>query len=495
MPREEGAVVNKGHRTGGAASTELKRDALGAPSLVFIVIAAIAPLAACAANIPLIIGHGNGIAAPTDFVLVGMVLLLFSAGFTAMSEHVANAGAFYAYISEGLGRRAGTAAGYLALVSYNVLTVCTSAMGGYIISRNLGFELGVDLPWWAVSLVLWLVVWSMGFVGIDVGARFMGACLVLELVIIVAAVGSIIADEGLAALPAASFAPASFASGSPGLGLVFAFACYLGFEATADYAEETRRPHRTVPLATYAGLVLVGLIFTVTAWAMVAALGAEGAVAAAQGEDAGTILYRIVEARVGGVFGHVYNWFYMLSALACWVSAHNAAARYLFAFGRAGLLPHRLARTHAQRKSPYVAGGVQACFGATVLAVCALAGLSPYAQIGATASALACVGIMLLELVLSVAAFRYLRAHAGEPGFAYGRFRRAVAPVASAVLLAVVSVLVMTNLAALTEQDSAVVNAVLACCMPAVFVAGYVVAVVRDRCGALPDPRRIAVGE
>lgn len=476
-------------------STELKRDALGAPSLVFIVIAAIAPLAACAANIPLIIGHGNGLAAPADFLVMGVVLLLFSAGFTAMSEHVANAGAFYAYISEGLGKCAGTAAGYLALVSYNVLTVCTSAMGGYIISRNLGFELGAELPWWAVSLVLWAVVWLMGFVGIDVGARFMGACLVLELVIIVAAVGSILVDEGIAALPAASFDPASFASGSPGLGLVFAFACYLGFEATADYAEEARRPHRTVPLATYAGLVLVGLIFTVTAWAMIAALGADGAVAASQGEDAGTILYRIVESRVGSAFGHIYNWFYMLSSLACWVSAHNAASRYLFAFGRAGLLPRPLARTHARRKSPYVAGGVQACLGAGVLAVCALAGLSPYAQVGATASALACVGIMLLELLLSVAAFRYLRAHAGEPGFGYGRFRRSVAPALSAVLLAAVSVLVMANLPELTEQDSAVVNAVIACCMPVVFIAGLAVAAALGRRGALPDPRRIEIGE
>ena len=490
------AAARAGSRAAVAgASTELKRNALGAPSLVFMVIAAIAPLAAVAANIPLIIGHGNGIAAPADFLVMGAVLLLFSVGYTAMSEHMVNAGSFYAYISEGLGRRAGAAAGYLALVAYNVLTVCTSAMGGYIISRNLGFELGIDLPWWAVSLALWAVVWAMGFIGIDTGARFLGVCLVLELLIIGAAVGSIIAQEGLAALPAASFSPQAFASGSPGLGLVFAFACYLGFEATADYAEETRNPHRTVPLATYAGLVLVGLIFIVAAWALVAALGPAHAVAAAQGEDAGTILYRIVRDRAGAGFGHLYNWFYMLSSLACWISAHNAATRYLFAFGRAGLLPRALARTHRTRKSPYVAGAVQALLGAAVLAVCAGAGFSPYAQIGATASALACVGVMLLELLLSVAAFKYLRQNHGKPGFAYGVFRRAVAPAASAVLLAAVAVLVMANLPALTEQESPVVNAVLACCMPAVLVVGFAVACTRDRRHALPDPVLIKVGD
>ena len=489
--------MGNGKATGGraGASTELKRNALGAPALVFIVIAAIAPLAACAANIPLIIGHGNGVAAPADFVVVGAVLALFAAGYTAMSEHVANAGAFYAYVSEGLGRRAGAAAGYLALVAYNVLTVCTSAMGGYIVSRNLGFELGLELPWWAVAAVLWVVVWLLGYAGIEVGARFLGACLVLELVIVGAAVGAVLLQEGPAAFPAASFAPSSFASGAPGLGLVFAFACYLGFEATAEYAEEARNAHRTVPVATYAALALTALLFVAASWAMIAVLGPAAAVAATQGEDAGTLLYRIVQERLGAGFGHVYNWFYLLSSLACWVSAHNAASRYLFAFGRAGLLPRALARTHRTRKSPYVAGLAQALFGGAVLAVAGAAGFSPYAQIGAIASALACVGVMLLELLCSVAALRYLGAHAGERGFAYGRFRRLVAPALAAVGLAAVSVLVLANLGALTEQESAALNGVLACVMPAVLVAGYAAARWLDKRGALPDPVHIKVGE
>lgn len=473
-------------------SESLKRDALGAPSLVYIVIAAIAPLAACAANIPLIMGHGNGVAAPADFLLVGLVLLLFSAGYTAMSEHMAHAGAFYAYVTLGLGRRVGAAAGYLALASYNVLTVCTSAMGGYIISRNLGFELGVEVPWWAVALVGWAVVWLVGYLGIDVGARFMGACLLLELAILLAVAGSVALADGPAAFPPASFAPASLLSGSPGLGLVFAFACYLGFEATADYAEEARDARRTVPLATCAALVLAGLLFMGVSWAMIAALGPERAVAASRGEDAGTLLYRIVEARTGPLFGHVYNWFYMLSSLACWVSAHNAATRYVYAFGRAGLLPRPLARTHPRRKSPYAAGCAQALLGAAAIAVAALLGLSPYAQVGATASALACVGIMLLELLTSIAAARYLQAHAHAPGFAYGAFRRLVAPVASALLLAGISVLVMGNLPALTEQESGAVNAALALCMPAVFAVGLAAASRLQAAGRLPDPLSIA---
>lgn len=469
-------------------STNLKQNALGAPSLVYIVIATIAPLAACAANIPLIIGHGNGIAAPADFLLIGCVLLLFAAGYTAMSEHMVHAGAFYAYVTMGLGDRFGTAAGYLALASYNILTICTSAMGGYIISRNLGFELGVDIPWWAASLVVWVLVWFVGYLGIDVGAHFMGVCLVLELTIILAVIGSVLLTDGTAAFPSESFSVETFMSGSPGLGLVFAFACYLGFEATADYGEEARCPHRTVPLATCAALVVVGILFMGCAWAMIAALGSQHVITAAQGEDAGTILYRIVETRTGAIFGHIYNWFYLLSSIACWVSAHNAATRYIYAFGRAGLLPCSLARTHRTRKSPYVAGCVQALFGVCALSVMACLGFSPYAQIGATASALACIGIMLLELLTSLAAVRYLQRHAHESGFNYSVLRRLVAPMASAVLLSCVVVLVMGNLSALTEQESPLVNAILAICMPTIFVIGLWNAQRLQMAGKLPSP-------
>lgn len=482
MPRED------------VSSGALKRDALGAPSLVFVALAAVAPLAACAANIPLAIGYGNGLAAPVDFVVVGAVLLLFSAGFTAMSEHMVNAGSFFAYVSCGLGRRAGMAAGYMALAAYSVLTICTSAMGGYILSNNLAMELGLQIPWWAISLAMQLAVWGLGALGVDVGARFLSVTLVLELVVVACLAVAVALEEGLEpffAVASSAASPEAFLSGSPGLGLVFAFACYLGFETPADYGEEARDAHRTVPLATYASAVTVGVVFVVAALCLIVAVGADGVVAASRQEGAGTLLHGAVRAYLGEGLGHFYNWLYMASSVACWLSAHNAATRYIFAFARAGMLPRALARTHARRRSPVAAGAVQAGFAVLVVAACSLAGLSPYAQVGAVASTVACVGVMLLELMASVAAFRYLRLNAGKPGFAYGRFRSTVAPIAATLALAAVSVLVMGNLPALTEVKGVVPNALLTLLMPAAGAAGYVVAVLRDRQGKLPDPAGI----
>lgn len=93
-----------------SGDNQLKRGAIGGIALVFLVIAAAAPLGASATNTPLIFMLGNGSAAAFDFLIIAVLLLLFSVGFTAMSTHITNAGAFYAYISMGLGKRFGTAA-------------------------------------------------------------------------------------------------------------------------------------------------------------------------------------------------------------------------------------------------------------------------------------------------------------------------------------------------------------------------------------------------
>ena len=83
--------------------TTLRRNAMGVPEMVFLVIAFAAPLAASTTNIPMAIGLGNGVGAPGTFLIVAVVLALFAVGYSAMSSHITNAGAFYAYITAGLG--------------------------------------------------------------------------------------------------------------------------------------------------------------------------------------------------------------------------------------------------------------------------------------------------------------------------------------------------------------------------------------------------------
>ncbi len=91
---------------------------LGTARVVFLVIAAAAPLAAMVGNVPLALGRGNGQGLPIAFVFATLILLSFSIGYAQMSKRVVNTGAFYTYIARSLGKPIGVGSAYLAVISY-----------------------------------------------------------------------------------------------------------------------------------------------------------------------------------------------------------------------------------------------------------------------------------------------------------------------------------------------------------------------------------------
>src|SRR3990172_4296849 len=59
-------------------------------------------------------------AAPMSAMLGNIVLTIFSIGFAAMAQKVSSVGGFYSYISLGLGRDMGMAAGMASFLSYSL---------------------------------------------------------------------------------------------------------------------------------------------------------------------------------------------------------------------------------------------------------------------------------------------------------------------------------------------------------------------------------------
>ena len=51
-----------------------------------------------------------------------------------------------------------------------------------------------------------------------------------------------------------------------GIGLMFAFGSFVGFESAALYGEEARNPRRSVPLATYASVLVITVFYGLTSW-------------------------------------------------------------------------------------------------------------------------------------------------------------------------------------------------------------------------------------
>ncbi|GAB6903255.1 APC family permease [Kineosporia succinea] len=377
---------------------------LGPGAIVFMVVAAAAPLTVVAGSVPIGMALGNGAGYPAMYAVAAVILMLFAVGFVAMARHVPDAGAFYSYVEKGLGRGPGLGAAFLALITY---TAVQGAVYGY-----LGFALdellvtyGVpSLPWWLWTLAAIAVTGLLGYRHIDLSGRVLGVLLVAEIAIVLlldlAVVGRGGSDtEGLST---GVLHLDTITSGAPGIGLMFAIAGFIGFEATAVFRDEARDPDRTIPRATYAALVVIGVFYSVSAWAVVSGWGESAAVAQANANP-GTMVAVTTEQYLGSAAGHVVQVLLVSSLFACVLSFHNVLSRYLFALGGAAVLPAALGRSHSRHHSPHLSSLVQTGCAAALLAVCAGAGLDPVAEVFAWLSGAATAGILLLMLLTSVA--------------------------------------------------------------------------------------------
>src|SRR5580692_1204848 len=100
----------------GAVSRALAADRLGIPAVLFFVLAGVAPLTVAAGVIPTAYAATGLTGIPAAFIVVAIILGVFSTGYVAMARHITNSGAFYAFISRGLGRVTGVSSSLVALL-------------------------------------------------------------------------------------------------------------------------------------------------------------------------------------------------------------------------------------------------------------------------------------------------------------------------------------------------------------------------------------------
>ena len=125
-----------------AGINQLRRNSLGLIAVTFMVISAAAPLTGVAGAVPIAFLLGNGTGIPATFLLMTVIMLAFSAGYVAMSRHVTNAGAFYAYAARGLGGRMAGAVAIIAVVAYNAMQFGLIGLLGGVASGVFGVQTG-----------------------------------------------------------------------------------------------------------------------------------------------------------------------------------------------------------------------------------------------------------------------------------------------------------------------------------------------------------------
>jgi amino acid transporter len=442
--------------------TSLAKGKLGVLGIVFFVVAAAAPLVGMTGAVPVAMLAGNLAAAPGAYLAVGITLLIFSVGFSTMSNQVTNAGAFFAYVGRGLGKHAGVGSAFISIVGYVTIQLAIYGFFGGLAAGQFA-SIGVNLPWYIWCAIAWILVTGLSLLSVDVGAKVLGTLMILELVSLLVTGVSILANGGPEGLNfGASFSLQNIFAGGfgggAGIAIAFAFASFIGFEATAIYGEESKDPKRTVPRATYLAIGIITALFAIVSFAMVTGMGAskvaDYVVANSGGPNAvlsnpAGVLFALADQYVGSWMSQVMSWLVVSSLFAGLLAFQNAASRYFFAMGRGGVLPAAFGKVNG-RGAPQAGAILTSVIAAVVIAIFAIAGLDPILNLFFWMSGVTAIAIILVEILVSIAVVVYFMKNSGA-----NVWQGKVAPIVAAVGLALGEYLLMSrfNLLAGTVAD------------------------------------------
>jgi len=427
------------------------RGHLGVGSILFSVVAWAAPLLVVVGLMPSMIAFGgNGIIAALTVATV--ILLLFSVGYTAITRYVERPGAFYAYITAGLGKDVGLGGAFLAIFGYLVLLLSTWAAFG-VYGRQLVVDTfhGPDLPWYFYGLLGAVLAGIAGYRKIEFSAKTLGIALILEVILVMVFNLRVFVDGGPDGPPVQALSWDAAGSGNFGLVLLFAMLCFGGFESSAIYREEAKDPNKTIPRATYVAVILIGVFYIVAAWAMLTALGTQGVADARAGGAVASMFGDLAATYVSSVVPGVINVLVISSTFACLLAQHNAVGRYAYSLGKDGVLPRVLGAAHRRHHSPFAASLIVTALEiAAVIGIAAGTGFEGQGTDAFTVyvrlNGLGAIVVVALLVLVSVAVLAYFRRNAVQ---GRGLWKSTVAPGLALAGLTAVLVLSFFNVDAL----------------------------------------------
>ncbi|MBM7172914.1 APC family permease [Streptomyces sp. G44] len=423
----------------------LKADSVGTVGVVFMAVATAAPITAMTGNLPIAVGAGNGTGAPAGYLFATLVLTVFSVGYVAMAKRITAAGAFYGYISHGLGRIAGMASGMLAVLAYIVFEASIVGVFSYFARTTVANQLGVDLPWIVYAAAMLAVTAVLAHFDINLTAKALGVMLVAEIAVLFAvATAVLLHGGGPDGIPVEPVNPANaFTGTSAGLGLFFAFWSWVGFESTAMYGEESRDPKRVIPRATLVSVVGVGLFYLYVSWMTIAGNGLSGSVEVSRSAGPLDLFLDPAHGFLGAWAVDTFQWLLITGSFACGMAFHQCAARYLYAIGREGFLHPALGRTHPAHGSPYIASYVQSVIAVVLVAAFWLTGQDPYIHLYTLLAILGTTAILIVQTLCSFAVIGYFRHHHPEDRH---WFKTLLAPLLGGLGMIAVVVLLVVNM-------------------------------------------------
>ena len=235
-------------------------------------VANIAPTATPTVVIPLVFAvAGAGTWFAYLFALVAVLLVSFS--INQFARRSASPGSIYTYIATGLGPTWGIAVGWTLFIAY--IACASSVTTGFtnyanVLAKDV-FSLPDDLSPGVLVAILGASVlgsWFVAYRDVRLSTRLMLGLELVSIAFILLIVGATLFRHGLH-LDWSQLSLQGTTADTIRLGLILAIFSFTGFESSTSLGSEARAPLRSIPRAVSLSAVLVGLLFSISAYTQV----------------------------------------------------------------------------------------------------------------------------------------------------------------------------------------------------------------------------------
>jgi amino acid transporter len=369
-----------------------------------------------------------GFGLPIGILLALLVSLIMASTIGAFSSKLPSAGFAYTFNTHAYGKATGFLSGWLLALAYgSVGPILFTAMGAFG-AQFLSDQFHWKVPWWVISGALMVIIWWVGSRGVSRSAKAALIFLVLELGVILSLIFTVIGKGGASGNTLAAFNPANSLTGIGGIGfgMLWGILMFVGFESAGTLGEETRNPRRSVPIALFSAVIMVGVIYVLSGYAAAIGFGASHAKDLAGDPSPWTTLS-------DSYWGKNLAWLFALTVLnsqfANVLSGSNAAVRIVFSLGREGILHRRLGTTDS-KDNPVTAWAVYLILSAAVTFGLG-AYLGPLGAYNFLGSVLG-LGIIVIYILMNIGVVAYFRRrHRDE----WSPIRHGILPILGSLLM------------------------------------------------------------
>ncbi|HTJ67785.1 MAG TPA: APC family permease [Actinospica sp.] len=414
------------------SSTSPSREGLaGSLTLVDAIaqsVGVMGPVFSIAFLVPLLVGlnasgSGAGAAAPLSVLIAAVGVLGLGWIVAQYARRIHAAGSLYDYVTDGLGRRVGAAAGLLYYVGILALGMGILVMIGGTIHDTLQSEFNVTpLPSFVWDLILLVGLAAVLYLGVALSTRAQLTLALISFTVVLIFSLYVIIKLGSHNSLATGFKPSSSPEGFRGVlfGVLYGVLLFTGFETAANLGEETTHPKRDIPRAVLISVLAVAGFYIIGSYAQVAGYHFS---LDALGKNAGAPLFGIAGPVSDGGFGSVVvrrllELVVVFDMIAVMIGCSVSASRGFFAMARDGRLPKPMARVSERRRTPLIASLVVVAGHFVVILLTQLwngllaqAGLPHYVAMFSWGSTFGGFALAVIYLLMSFGAIRGLRDH------------------------------------------------------------------------------------